>query len=157
MKSLVVYYSNTGNTRHIADLISYGLSSDVAEIKEEKNRANEFSLYFLGSIEAILNLKSKIKPITKDYSKYDLVLIGSPVWAGHIPPAVRTFVEENKINFKNYAIFSTSGSGEDSKKAFSQISGAIGREPFAVLSFSSKELTEKKEIPAVERFLKKLR
>ncbi len=71
MKSLVVYYSQTGNTKKIARAIHKGMSPlveqcDIAPVK-------------------------KVKP--RDLNKYDVVGLGSPVWCGAETPNVRRFIE----------------------------------------------------------------
>jgi menaquinone-dependent protoporphyrinogen IX oxidase len=46
----------------------------------------------------------------KDPSKYDLVVIGSPVWAFHIPPFTKAYLKKNKFNkvafFCTYSLMS---------------------------------------------------
>ena len=71
MKSLVVYYSQTGNTKKVARAIHKSMSKlveqcDIAPVKE-------------------------VDP--KDLDKYDLVGLGSPVWMGAETPNVRRFIE----------------------------------------------------------------
>jgi len=71
MKSLVVYYSQTGNTKKIARAIHKGMGSlleqcDIVPVK-------------------------KVKP--QDLNEYDLIGLGSPVWCGAETPNVRRFIE----------------------------------------------------------------
>jgi len=71
MKGIIIYYSQTGNTRKIARAIHKGTSQladqcDLVHIREANSR---------------------------ELAKYDLVGLGSPVWMGGFPPNVRLFVE----------------------------------------------------------------
>ncbi|OGP55627.1 MAG: hypothetical protein A2Y65_00475 [Deltaproteobacteria bacterium RBG_13_52_11] len=72
MKSIVIYYSQTGNTRKIARAIHRGMSQvaeqcDIATVKE-------------------------VNP--KDLDKYDLIGLGSPIWMGGETPNVRIFIDK---------------------------------------------------------------
>lgn len=95
MKKLVVYYSSTGNTRKVAEDIASKLDCDI-DIIVDKNNVGE-------------NVKEKFIEIDykKAPSKYDMVIIGTPVWAFNIPPAIRTYLDKNSFN--KVAFFSTCG------------------------------------------------
>lgn len=97
MKRLVVYFSQTGNTKKVAKQIANCLDSDIDEIIDKNKEGPE------------ANFKKDIIEIkyNKDPSKYDLVVFGSPVWAFGLPPAARTYLKEN--NLKNTAFFCTCG------------------------------------------------
>lgn len=71
MKSIIVYYSQTGNTKTIAQAIHQGLSQSI-------NRS-----------EIVKMKEADIKRL----SDYDLVGFGSPVWGG-VPPNVKLFIDE---------------------------------------------------------------
>lgn len=72
MKCAVIFYSQTGNTRKIAQAISKGIRN------------------IIGSCD-LVNIKD-IKPF--EIENYDLIGLGSPVWCGGEPPNVRRFIEE---------------------------------------------------------------
>ena len=78
--------------------------------------------YIKSGFDAIKEKDSRIRPISRDISKYKRVIIGSPIWAGRIPPPFRTFLKTHKLKNKTIYLFFTSGSGviikalEDIKK-----------------------------------------
>jgi hypothetical protein len=47
----------------------------------------------------------KLKPYDFNPEPYDLIIIGSPVWAGSPTPALNTFLEETRISGKKLALF----------------------------------------------------
>ena len=116
MKSLVVYYTRTGTTKKAAELIAEKLKADLEEIVDTKDRKG-IKGWLLSGKDASTKAKTKIKDTKKDPSKYDLVIVGTPIWAGNIPPAIRTYLDKNRI--KKSAFFCTCGSSHG--RAFSNM------------------------------------
>jgi len=112
MKKLVVYFSQTGNTKRVAEIIAKEEKADVEEIKEVKKRYTGFGWMITAGAAAARKKKSEIREVEYDPNDYDLIYIGTPVWAGKMVPALRTYLNENKMNEKKIALFSTSGGGK---------------------------------------------
>lgn len=111
-KILVVYYSRSGATKKVAENIAAGLKCDIEEIQDTKNRKGIIGLIRSG-YEAVTKKTTIIKKTKKNPSNYDIVIVGTPIWASTISSAVRTYILENKSKFKAIAFFCTfSGSGE---------------------------------------------
>jgi flavodoxin len=110
MKILVVYYSRTNTTKDIALKIQQKLNADLDEIVDKKDRSGAVA-YLKSAVETVLSKAAEIEPIKKDPSDYDLVIIGTPVWAGTMATPVLTYLKENKDKFKNVSFFCTCGSG----------------------------------------------
>ncbi len=117
MKTLVLYYSKTGNTKHIAEIIAKEVKADILEIQREKDiKGTGFGMYMKGGFEAMTKRKAKIKPFEKDLQKYDLIFLGSPVWAWSMNPAVRSMLTEVNFTGKKFALYcSCSGEGSGLK------------------------------------------
>ena len=106
MKTLVMYYSKTGNTQLIAETIAKEVEADILEIEREKDiQSKGFWLYFKGGFEAMTKRKDKIKPFEKDLQQYDLIFLGSPVWAWRMNPAVRSLLNEVNFSGKKFALY----------------------------------------------------
>jgi len=109
MKILITYYTRTNITEKVAKTIQKNLDCDIEEIIDLKNRSGA-----LGWIKSLFDVMrqtpSNIKPIEKDSSDYDLVIIGTPVWASSMTPAILTYLKENKEKFKDVSYFCTCGS-----------------------------------------------
>lgn len=137
MKSLVVYYSRTGTTKKVAQEITKALKSDIEEVIDIKNRKGHLG-YLISGRDASMKRLTLIKPMQKDASKYDLVIIGTPVWAWDVTPAIRTYLVQTKIT-KKAAVFCTLG-GSGSKTAFKSMKALIKGEVVAELSLKTKEV-----------------
>ena len=81
---------------------------------DKKNRKGK--LVFLTGGYAALREKLTEIVVEKTIGNYDFIVIGSPVWAGKISPAIRTFLIKNDFSDKQIAFFVTVG-GDKFEKA----------------------------------------
>ena len=112
MQALVVYYSRGGNTRKVAEELSKELQCDVEEILDTTNRSGPIGWLKSGR-QASTKALTKLQPIKNDPWKYDLVIIGTPVWASHVSTPVRTYIADHKDKLKKVAFLVTEGNGGD--------------------------------------------
>lgn len=134
MKTLVVFYSRTGNTRKVAEKISRILKADLDEVTDLKDRKRFIVGWFISGMDASKNKLTEIK-YNKSPAKYDLVIIGTPIWAWTVTPAIRSYLKQNKI--KKTAFFCTCGGKES--KAFKEME-KLSRKPIATLAVKDREL-----------------
>ena len=107
-KILVVYYSRTGNTKKVAEDIARGLNADIERIIDKKDRSGAGG-YLKAGRDATKERLTDIAPIINNPAKYDLIVIGTPVWGWNMTPAVRAYITGNKASFKEAAFFTTAG------------------------------------------------
>lgn len=143
MKTLVVYYSRFGNTKKIAEEISSKLKCEIEEIVDSKNRKGTLG-WIISAIDAHSKKLTTIGEIIKDPAKYDLIVIGTPIWAALMAPAVRSYINKNKGKFKNVAFFCTCSSSGDSR-AFGEMEDYIGITPISKITITTKELNKNYE------------
>lgn len=148
MKTLIVYYSRTGNTKKIAEILAKKLKADTEEIIDLKNRKGPINFIRSGK-EAMSEKPAAIKDPKKDPSKYDLIIIGTPVWASNVSTPIRTYVKNN--TFKKVAFFCTTG-GRGIDKCFKKLE-EICKKPIASLGLTANNLDNTKKI---NDFVKKL-
>lgn len=86
MRYLVAYFSNTGNTRRIAELIAAELNADLAEVTCERYLA------WYGPLAMAWDIFTRHRPqvtvVAPADGEYDCVVIGGPVWAAKAAPPV---------------------------------------------------------------------
>lgn len=155
MKTLVVFYSRTGNNKKIADLIKEKIGGDIEEIIDLKNRKGLIG-WIRSGMDASLKRETKIKDMVSDPENYDMIIVGTPVWAGSITPALLTYLNRNKDKIKDYALFSVSGFGEKNRKISAVIKSILKKEPKAVLFISDKELKKKLYSNQLNDFIKNI-
>ena len=111
-KVLVLYYSQTSNTRTIAQEIATKLGADIEEIVP----VNPYSGGFKETIDRCLKEKAEgilpeSKPLASDLSKYDIIFLGYPVWFGTYAPPVAAILDSAAFSGKVVVPFCSFGSG----------------------------------------------
>ncbi len=154
MKTIVVYYSLSGNTRDIAERIGSRIQADLEEIKDNRNRRGILGFIASGN-EAYQRLSTPIDKLKRDPSQYDCVIIGTPIWGGNISTPVRTFLREYKDTFKKVTFFCTS-IGTDPKSVFAVMEEITGRKPLAVMNFTRRDLKKQYHLEMVEELIQKI-
>ncbi len=151
MKTLVVYYSRTGTTRKVAEIIKEKLRGDIEEITAE---ANFFGLlgYMRCGFQAFYKKMPKIRAVGFDLGSYDFVVIGTPVWAGNMSSPIRTFLAQQKENFKQVAFFCTHSS-TGCGNTFNDMSALVGKEPIARLGLQARAVAKEEYAGAIEEFV----
>ena len=118
MKTLVVYFSQTGKTRAAAERIAQLSGGDLVEIRTRKSYQMSYKKTVLTSLKEIfLKERPKLDMEIPDTSVYDRILIGSPIWCGTVPNAVFSFLDKVNLTGKKAAVFTTSGATEPQKIA----------------------------------------
>lgn len=106
MKSLVVYYSRTGNAKFVAQTIPEQLESEIEEIKDLKSREGTLGWISAGR-DATQGKQAQIAETTKNPADFDLIILGTPVWAWSPTPAIRAYIAKNNLAEKKVALFFT--------------------------------------------------
>ncbi len=105
-KVLVVYYSLTGNTKMIAETIVEAINSDVLELKPVKELDAESGMrYFWGGFQATMKKKPKLEEFDINPLGYNLIILGTPVWAWTFSPPIRSFLKKYDLTKKNIALW----------------------------------------------------
>ena len=111
-KILVLYYSQTSNTKAVAEEIAKKLGADIEEIVPIKPYDGDFQATIeRGKQEMEQGSLPEIQPITSDINNYDVVFIGYPVWFGTYAPPIAALLDKTDLSGKKIVPFCTFGSG----------------------------------------------
>ncbi|MHC5033890.1 MAG: flavodoxin family protein [Planctomycetota bacterium] len=154
-KALVVYYSRTGTTRKVAEAIAGLLQCDIEEVVDTKKRAGALG-FIGGGKDAKLKKLTVIEDVRDDPGSYDLVIIGTPVWAWTMSPAIRTYITQQGEKLRRVAFFLTTG-GSGIESTFDDLKALCDKEPVAVLGLKQKEVLKGDPTAAVKAFVSELR
>lgn len=149
-KTLIVYYSRTGNTRKVAEALQKELGCDIEEIQSVKSYAGPIG-WILAGKEGSKRTNAKIKPAVKNPADYDLVILGTPIWAWNISSPVRAYLAMNKDNIKKIAAFCTMGG--DLRNSFEEIEKECGRTLEAKMAITEKEIASGEFQNKIKNFL----
>jgi flavodoxin len=155
MKTLVVFYSRDGHTKAVAQEIAKTLGADLEEIVDKKSRQGIIG-WLLGGRDATKKRDTEIGPLKCDPAAYELVAIGTPIWAWNMAPAVRTYLTQNKGKVKSAAFFCTQG-GSGGEKTFGYMEEILGLKPKATLELNAKELAGPDKDRKTAEFVSKLK
>jgi len=156
MKSLVVYYSLTGKTKLVAQVIAEVLKTTLVEIVERRPIPMPL-VYVSGSFRAFMNWGSKINPIDIDLKQYERIFIGSPIWAYRPAPAINSFMYRTNLEGRSVIPFFTMG-GDDSTRALANITAKIEKRQGKVIgsfAITSNELSDEQIIARAKEAIKK--
>lgn len=111
-KVLVIYYSQTSNTKKVAQEIATKTGADVEEIVA----VNPYNGDFQATIgrcqqEREQGIIPEINPIAANLADYDTIFIGYPVWFGTYAPPMAAFLKQADLSGKKIVPFCTFGSG----------------------------------------------
>ena len=116
-KTLVVYYSASGNTRRVAEAIAQAANTDLFEIvptevytNEDLNWTNPNSRVSREHDDESLRDVPLTTTEVPDWDSYDTVLLGYPIWWGIAAWPVNNFVKANDFTGKTVIPFATSSS-----------------------------------------------
>ena len=136
MKALVIYYSRTGRTKKVAEIISDILSCDIEEIVDTKKITGPLGFFHSGR-QAIKKKLTVIKNTEKEPSEYDIVIIGTSVWVNTMSTPVMTYLDQNWKYFNKVAFFCTYG-GTGVETTFYDMEGLCSQKPVSLLNLRSK-------------------
>lgn len=114
-KGLVAYFSASGNTKKIAEMVAEEGGFDLHEIAPEKEYTKADLNWMDKKSRSSVEMNDKafrpaIKKSDLDISGYDKILIGFPIWWYVAPTIINTFLEAYDFAGKQIVLFATSGS-----------------------------------------------
>ena len=115
MNKLFIYYSLTGSGDVVAKKFEEK-GYEIRKVIEKKKMPKKFFFMILsGGFRASVGQKGKLIDYNNDVSKFDNIVIGSPIWNGRFPPAINSVLAETDLSNKKLTFVFYSGSGEGKK------------------------------------------
>lgn len=107
---LVVYFSWSGNTEHVANAIAEQTGADVFEIVPEEAYIDDYdALLDVAAEEKESGARPAIAGGVEDMAQYDIIYVGYPNWWSDMPMILYTFFDSYDLSGKTIAPFCTSG------------------------------------------------
>ncbi|MBT7902501.1 hypothetical protein HN587_01465 [Candidatus Woesearchaeota archaeon] len=146
LRILIVFYSRTGTTRLVAQdlkekLASAGHFVQLEDLIDLKNRHGVLGWLNAGRDASTKKLTQISKPSINPH-KFNLVILGTPVWAAKMACALRTYIADHRNFFKKVAFFGTMGAN-DSEKLFDDMTSECYKNSLANLYLLTKEVMKK--------------
>jgi len=144
MKTAIIYYSYTGNTHRVAQLIVDMLKKKGEEAIPVRIRPLAEETSFLGQCrDAFLGKKPELYKTLLDLKDFDRIILGSPVWAFRAAPAINTYLDKcTALDGKEAICFVTYGSGAGKNNALGSMKKSLeakGARVVGTMSFQQGE------------------
>lgn len=134
-RTLVVYYSRVGKTKELAEELAKKLGCDIEAVVDKKKRTG-IHMLTSGRDAQKMNL-TEIEASVKDPSKYDLVVVGTPVYSSRVSAPIRTYLTMNKDKIGKSAFFLTHMLKKN--RTFEDMESILSKEPIACLEIKKKQ------------------
>lgn len=111
MRTLIVYYSQArGNTKRIAEMIAEAKGYDICQIETVVPYTGTYEeIVDQGQKEVNRHFTPEIKPLQKNPSDYDRLIVLTPTWWYTMAPAVLTFFKNSNLSSKKLILVQTHG------------------------------------------------
>lgn len=129
MRTLVIYYSWTGNNRLLANEVAERLNADLCPVVEKRKRRTATIV-----LDMLFRREPQIEALTSDPEMYDHVVLVAPVWAGHVAHPILALIKREKASLSDYSFISLCGDNPDwqMEAVARQLSELIDRLPVAL-------------------------
>jgi len=157
MSVCIIYHSETGNTRRVAENIASASGADLIEVKDLAGYT-KVGMYTNGIRMARQGLRAKISPDRIDLSDYDSLVIGTPVWAFRPTPAINAAVAALEgCEGKSAVAFATSrGMPANALEMLSELLTDRGIHVEGTLELSEKEIKDPVKIGKLVSLIQRL-
>ena len=151
MKSLVAYYSRTNITKKLAEDMAETLKADIEEITTTVKYDGKIG-YARAGKHAISEKIVETGEQKHDPEDYDVVYLGTPVWAGKSSTPLISYIKNNEGRFREVRFFATAGSG-GFDTTFKQLE-KYAKAPQKTLALTTKEVKKETYQDKLQEFLK---
>lgn len=111
-RSIVVYYSQSGTTKAVAQLLQAKTNADILEIQSAVPYDDDFQAIVDAYVQEMKQgITREIVPVQVDMANYDTLYIGFPVWCGNAAGPMENFLRNVDLKGKTIVPFCTFGSG----------------------------------------------
>jgi flavodoxin len=136
-KVLVLFFSRSGTTRHLAESIARATHADVEELKERRSRKGILG-WLRSGYEGTYRRSAETLPLEHQLRTYDLVFIGSPTWNRALSSPVRGFLQRYAAELPPAALFATC-QGHGAEDVVQQMAELLPHPPLATLALTERD------------------
>lgn len=155
-KSLVLFYSWSGNTRRIARIIAEKTGADLWELQPETDCPQNYDEVLSQARDEIQRKQyPPLRPMDLDWSAYEVVYLGTPNWWSTTAPPVTAFLREMMPTDKTIIPFCTHGGGGEGEIAHVVRSHCIGCDVLPLLPIREDGGAQAETL--VEQWLKRIK
>lgn len=155
MKVLIVFYSRTGTTRRLAEVLGEALSADNYEIACPRYGPGAWS-YLRAGYDSLKGNLPDIGELDVDPAQYDLLLLGAPVWTSYPATPLRAYLAQKPALPAIVGGFVTLGGQSPASKAFDVMAEALGQPLPATLGLKAADTSGPDLADLIASFVERL-
>lgn len=111
-RTLVVFFSKTGNTQALAEEVHRQVGGDIFQVTTVKDYPEDYrETTVIAKAEQEKNERPELRAYVEDMDQYDTIFVGFPNWWGSMPMGMYTFLERYDFTGKTIVPFLTHGGG----------------------------------------------
>ena len=111
-RQLVLFYSESGSTKAVAEVLQKQLDADIEAIECVEPYSGNFQETVQRNQRERENGETPaLKPLKKNIADYDTIFLGYPIWGGVYASPIATLLKEQDFAGKTIVPFCTFGSG----------------------------------------------
>ena len=151
MKTLLVYYSLTGNTRMIAEEVAAELGADIEDLRDPRIKKG-LPGYLRLARDAIGKVEATLAPVAHDPGSYDMVVLAGPVWSSKMCSPIMMYARQHQDVIGRAAFVCTSRSSKPgyAGKCMATLTAATRIVPLATLGLGHREIREDHSMAVAE-------
>ncbi len=106
MRTLVLYFSVSGNTEKVAQAIAGAVDGETIRVQPKGKKK---VIIPIAAFQSVFKASPAMDPLPIEPAEYDLIFVGYPVWAGHAAPWMNSLSRSYPLAGRNVAFFCTCG------------------------------------------------
>lgn len=154
MRTICIYHSETGHTHAVMEELAKSVGAELIRVKD-RSGYGKATMYLIGAPKAHMGALADIDPDTIDVAGYDLIIIGTPVWAFRPTPAANSIMKaiQNSTGKKVIIVCTSGGSPGETLPIMSERAAALGMDVISRhhISFTMRGVRDEEEITALKR------
>jgi hypothetical protein len=139
-KTLVIFYSYTGTSKRLAQLLGAQLGWQLGEVVEVRSRGGMVGMLRCMA-DSLLRRRPRIRYEGPNTKNFESVVLISPIWFYRLSGPMRSFVADRGADLRAVAVVSVMGAKGGSNAA-AEIARLMGRDPLMAASFSAREVED---------------
>lgn len=109
-KTLIVYFSWGGNTKTVANHIHDLIGGEIVEVETVIPYPDTYEeVTQIAPGELASDYRPELKTKVDNMDEYNTLIVGTPIWGGHLTPAMKSFLASYNLSDKAIAPFCTHG------------------------------------------------
>lgn len=151
---LIVYYSRSGVTAKVANELARMCGADLEEIRDTRPRGGAMG-YLRSAWQGLRQQPAEIESPHHHPAEYPFIVLGTPVWAGHMSAPMRAYLLRYREHFRHIAVFCTMG-GSGGPRVLTAIADLCDKLPSATLCLRQSDVLAQRHAAALAAFASEL-